>query len=72
MSAIFGNLIKKFGKQIIYVVAGVLLDFLMKSIVQYHPEGQMQVMVWTYAFIPLFTGLIAVLKRVMTWNPSKV
>ena len=66
------NLLKTFGMKALYALVAVLLAFLLQSIGSFHPTDPVQAQIWQWVLLPVLTGLVALLKRLVTWNPNKV
>lgn len=68
----FSNLMKTLIMKALYAFAAVLIAWLVQSIGNFHPEPGLQSEIWKWLLLPALTGLIALLKRLLTWDPKKL
>jgi hypothetical protein len=67
------NLLKTFGLKALYVVAALVISFLVQALAGFQPPTDpLGHFIWTWVLLPGLTGLVALLKRLLTWNPEKL
>ena len=66
------NLLSTFLKKGLYAVVGLLIALLTFALTNFHPTDPVQAKLWETVFVFVITGIIAALKRLLTWDPKKV
>jgi H+/Cl- antiporter ClcA len=65
------NLLSTFLKKALYGLAAGIAAIILQLAQGPPPEGEMNKLLWTLLFVPLLTGLAALIKRWASWNPEK-
>ena len=53
------------------IIAGMLIRFIQHSMT-FTPGGAVEVQIWQLAILPLLAGLVKLLIRLKTWDPTRV
>lgn len=65
------NLLLTFAKKGLYALLGALASVLIYAAQAPAPEGETEKLLWVLLVVPGLTGLAALIRRLVTWDPEK-
>lgn len=76
MGPVLKTLLTTFLKPLLYsaipIVVGLFIAMANHLITTFQPTGTIEVELWKILILPALAGLVKLLMRLATWNPSKV